>query len=195
MERCQIPQLKNLPKNHHLNLWARAYYLAQQGFSMQVLLSETDLTYKQLRRVREEVVKGSRKAFNSFARDIQNAQQLREYSKALAVFLELQNVSGCEFVEDVIAAFRRLARKYQEINAPQPSISGYYWACKALIDGTAELWSCGECRGETYQSDELGSRIGLLGFITCPYCGASESWSEREHIYGRMTAGLQMSIF
>lgn len=195
MERYQIPQLKNLPKSHHINLWARAYYLAQQGFSMQVLLSETDLTYKQLRRVREEVVKGSRKAFNSFACDIQNAQQLREYSKALAVFLEMHNVPRYEFIESVIAAFARLDKRYKEINAPQPSISGYYWACKSLINGAAELWACGECRGETYQSDELGSRIGLLGFFTCPYCGASESWSEREHIYGRMNTGLQMSIF
>jgi len=52
-----------LPSRHHLNRWAFGYYLVKKGFSTCIVMEETSFTYKQIRKIREDLaIKEHRRA-------------------------------------------------------------------------------------------------------------------------------------
>lgn len=94
-----------LPGNHHLNRWAFGYFLVKKGFSTSIIMEETSFTYKQIRKIREDLaIKEHRRAV--YGQDILSKEDWIKYSAAIHVYCELSE--KMPHVEAVIKAFKWL---------------------------------------------------------------------------------------
>lgn len=77
-----------LPARHHLNRWAYGYYLVQKGFSTCIVMEETSFSYKQIRKIREDLaIKENRRS--NYGQDIISKENWIKYSAAIHVYCEL----------------------------------------------------------------------------------------------------------
>lgn len=115
-----------LPGNHHLNRWAFGYYLVKKGFSTSIVMEETSFTYKQIRKIREDLsIKECSRA--TYGQDILSKSAWIKYSAAIHVYSELSE--KMPHIEAVIKASEWL-RSEKDFD-----ISGFYKACKEIKSG------------------------------------------------------------
>lgn len=78
-----------LPARHHLNRWAFGYYLVKKGFSTCIVMEETSFTYKQIRKIREDLAIKERRRAN-YGQDIISKSDWVNYSSAIQIYCELR---------------------------------------------------------------------------------------------------------
>lgn len=166
-----------LPARHHLNRWAFGYYLVKKGFSTSIIMEETSFTYKQVRKIREDLaIKERRRA--SYGQDILSKEDWIKYSAAINVYVELSE--KMPHVEAVIKAFEWLK---SEKNF---DISGFYKACKEINGGEAFFVECVHCKSEIFSGDGLRDKVVSK---CCPACGKN-NWEhpKSEHRLGHIAS-------
>lgn len=164
-----------LPARHHLNRWAFGYYLVKKGFSTSIVMEETSFTYKQIRKIREDLaIKECSRA--TYGQDILSKPAWIKYSSAIHVYVELSE--KMPHVEAVIKAFEWLK---SEKNF---DISGFYKACKEINIGEAFFVECAHCKNEVFSGPGLRDKVVSK---YCPACG-KDNWEypKSEHRLGHI---------
>ncbi|EJL6680134.1 MULTISPECIES: hypothetical protein [Gammaproteobacteria] len=177
-----------LPGNHHLNRWAFGYYLVKKGFSTSIVMEETSFTYKQIRKIREDLsIKECSRA--TYGQDILSKSAWIKYSAAIHVYSELSE--KMPHIEAVIKASEWL-RSEKDFD-----ISGFYKACKEIKSGEAFFVECVHCKSEVFSGPGLRDKV-VSKF--CPTCGKS-NWEhpKTDHRLGHIATcpkpGDQQPLF
>ncbi|HEM8280860.1 hypothetical protein [Gynuella sp.] len=166
-----------LPARHHLNRWAFGYYLVKKGFSTCIVMEETSFTYKQIRKIREDLsIKECSRA--TYGQDILSKSAWIKYSAAIHVYCELSE--KMPHVEAVIKASEWL-RSEKDFD-----ISGFYKACKEIKSGEAFFVECVHCKSEVFSGPGLRDKVVSK---CCPACGKN-NWEhpKSEHRIGHIAS-------
>lgn len=177
-----------LPARHHLNRWAYGYYLVQKGFSTCIVMEETSFSYKQIRKIREDLaIKENRRS--NYGQDIISKENWIKYSAAIHVYCELSE--KMPHIEAVIKASELLRREKNF------DISGFYKACKEIKSGEAFFVECVHCKSEVFSGPGLRDKVVSK---CCPVCG-KKNWEHPKsghrlgHIAARPKPGDQQPLF
>ncbi|EGR4374081.1 hypothetical protein DDM70_17085 [Vibrio cholerae] len=166
-----------LPARHHLNRWAFGYYLVKKGFSTCIVMEETSFTYKQIRKIREDLsIKECSRA--TYGQDILSKSAWIKYSAAIHVYCELSE--KMPHVEAVIKASEWL-RSEKDFD-----ISGFYKACKEIKSGESFFVECVHCKSEVFSGPGLRDKVVSK---CCPACGKN-NWEhpKSEHRIGHIAS-------
>ncbi|SUI44741.1 hypothetical protein [Shewanella baltica] len=177
-----------LPSRHHLNRWAFGYYLVKKGFSTCIVMEETSFTYKQIRKIREDLaIKERRRA--SYGQDILSKEDWITYSAAINVYVELS---------EKIAHIKAVIEVHDRFNGEKDfDISGFYKACKEIKSGEAFFAECVHCKSEVFSGPGLRDKVVSK---CCPACGKN-NWEHPKsehrlgHIATRPKSGDQQPLF
>ncbi|HCG6157823.1 TPA: hypothetical protein NJ142_002189 [Vibrio parahaemolyticus] len=183
-----LKPLPFLPARHHLNRWAFGYYLVKKGFSTSIVMEETSFTYKQIRKIREDLsIKECSRA--TYGQDILSKSAWIKYSAAIHVYSEQSEKMA--HIEAVIKAFEWLK---SEKNF---DISGFYKACKEIKSGEAFFVECAHCKIEIFSGPGLRDKV--ISHL-CPSC-LMPHWEQPKmghrlgHIAARPKSGDQQPLF
>ncbi|EKF9762312.1 MULTISPECIES: hypothetical protein [Gammaproteobacteria] len=177
-----------LPSRHHLNRWAFGYYLVKKGFSTCIVMEETSFTYKQIRKIREDLaIKEHRRA--SYGQDILSKEDWVNYSSAIQIYCELRE--KLTHLESVLEAYTWLKSKKSF------DISGFYKACEEISIGEAFFSECVHCKSEIFSGPGLRDKVVSK---CCPACGKN-NWEhpKTDHRLGHIAtcpkSGDQQPLF
>lgn len=181
-----LKQLPFLPANHHLNKWAFAYYLVRKGFSTSVVMEETSFSYKQVRKIREDLaIKEHRRS--TYGQDILSSLEWLKYSAAVHIYVELNEKNA--HIQAVIEAYKTIRLDFD--------ISGFYRACQEISTGEAIFVECIHCENEVFSGPGLRDKVVSK---CCPACGKN-NWEHPKsghrlgHIAARPKPGDQQPLF
>ncbi|EJC7034886.1 hypothetical protein BS007_RS01810 [Vibrio parahaemolyticus] len=184
-----LKPLSFLPARHHLNRWAYGYYLVKKGFSTCIVMEETSFTYKQIRKIREDLAINKEHRRASYGQDILSREGWIKYSAAINVYVELSE--EMHHIEAVVKAFEWL-KSEKNFN-----ISGFYKACKEIKSGEAFFVECVHCRNEVFSGPGLRDKVVSC---RCPACGKT-NWErpQTDHRLGHIATctkpGDQQPLF
>ncbi|EOU2519124.1 hypothetical protein [Vibrio cholerae] len=171
-----------LPSRHHLNRWAFGYYLVKKGFSTCIVMEETSFTYKQIRKIREDLaIKERRRA--SYGQDILSKEDWVSYSSAIQIYCELRE--KLTHLESVLEAYTWLKSKKDF------DISGFYKACEEISIGEAFFVECVHCKSEVFSGPGLRDKVVSK---CCPVCGKN-NWEHPKsaHRLGHIASTPKLS--
>ncbi|EGR1048492.1 hypothetical protein NMR69_002874 [Vibrio cholerae] len=177
-----------LPARHHLNRWAFGYYLVKKGFSTCIVMEETSFTYKQIRKIREDLAIKERRRAN-YGQDIISKSDWVNYSSAIQIYCELRE--KLTHLESVLEAYAWLKSKNDF------DISGFYKACTEISAGEAFFAECVHCRNEVFSGPGLRDKVVSC---RCPACGKT-NWErpQTDHRIGHIATlprlNHQQSLF
>lgn len=181
-----------LPARHHLNRWAFGYYLVKSGFSTWIVQSETAFSYKQIRKIRDDL--GIREHRRScYGQDIISGSDWIKFSAGVHVYCELR--VRMEHIQAVVEAYDWTTRKNTD-RTKRYDISGFYVACQELYCGEAIFTECQHCQIEVFAGPGLRDR--LIG-SRCPGCG-TQHWERPARLHrvghiGGSSLQQQQSLF
>lgn len=171
-----------LPDNHHLNRWAFGYYLVKIGFSNSIVQKETSFSYKQVRKIREDLSIRERRCA-TYGQNILSKSDWVSYSSAIQIYCELRE--KLTHLESVLEAYTWLKTRKDF------DISGLYKACEEISAGEAFFAECVHCENEVFSGPGLRDKVVSK---YCPACGQN-NWEhpKSEHRLGHIASSPKRS--
>lgn len=172
----------HLDRSDWLGRWVLARHMALSGYITKIIMLETGLTYKQIRRLHRELGEGRprRRVIRSGATLIHNHTTKLQASVLMQLYINLGGQAVLRSVD--IAALSKAYRAYQIIREDIPSMACWVpfditdaWCLAAeLRENEAMIETCRHCQCTYFTS------VNQRTLVECPFCREQEVQAQEQ---------------
>jgi hypothetical protein len=197
-----------LARSDWLGRWVLARHMALSGYITKIIMLETGLTYKQVRRLHQDLTREGYRLERKSRTLRGGATLIRNHTTKLQASLLMQfyfNLGGQAVLRSVdIGALNKAYRIYQAIREDVPGVAGWApfditdaWCLAAeLRDNEAMIETCHHCKCTYFTS------VNQRTLVECPFCREQEiqaqerqAQEEGQEVQKEAPRYIQLSIF